>query len=85
MHASRSWIDDHIHDGDAVFLARDKKNAFKSANPSKFLVDCAEHMPESARFAEWCYGTPTKLVHHGRVERSYRGQQGCPAMGQCIA
>ena len=81
IHASRKWIDDNVGDTSAVFFARDKKNAFNAANPAEFLADCAEYMPSSARFAEYCYGAPVNLVYRGKIEQSYRGQQGCPSMG----
>ena len=81
IHSSRKWFLDHMDDRDAVFLERDVVNAFNTADPSEFLPASAEHMPASARFAEWCYGGLTHMVYRGRLERSHRGQQGCPAMG----
>ena len=81
IHSSRKCGQDHTKDPDAVFLERDCENAFNGTDPSEFLQDCAEHMPNSARFAEWCYGTKVNVVYRGKVESSCRGQQGCPAMG----
>ena len=37
-------------------------------------------MPGSAKFAEWCYGSPVNLLYHGRVIKSSKGHQGCPLM-----
>ena len=76
VHASRKWVIDHTVDSDAVFLERDVENAYNGANPGEFLRDCAEHMPNSARFAEFCYGTPVNMGYRGSLETSCRGQQG---------
>ena len=79
-HTARQWFADHATSTATVFLKRDKSNAFNAANPDEFLRDCHEHMPNCARFAEYCYGQPINLIYNGRIEQSYRGQQGCPAM-----
>ena len=71
VHSDRKWIDDHKSDPTMVFMKRDKKIAFNAANPAEVLTTCAEYMPD---------GTAVNLVYRGGVEKSYRGQQGCPAM-----
>ena len=81
IHSTRRWLKQAARDNSAVLLQRDVANAFNTALPSQFLLDCREHMPASAKFAEYCYGRETALVYRGRLEASSRGQQGCPAMG----
>eukprot|EP00973_Karenia_brevis_P009890 1337399-Karenia_brevis.AAC.1 len=50
------------------------------AEPNAFLNAGCRRMPGSARLAEWCYARAVRLVYHGRVLWSSRGQQGCPLM-----
>ena len=80
IHTTRQWCADKQLDQEMVLLQRDCTNAFNECEPHEFLVDCAEYAPASAGFAEWCYASPVNLIYHGRIKKSYKGQQGCPAM-----
>jgi len=55
IHAARLWVHRNRQSAEKVLLKRDIKNAFNTADPKEFLADCCEHMPASARFAEFCY------------------------------
>ena len=83
VHAARLWVERARVNSDYVLLKRDVRNAFNCALPQEFLKDCDMYMPNSARFARFCYGKPSHLVFKGGVEAgaSARGQQGCPLMG----
>ena len=64
-----------------VLSTKDIRNAFNELLPQEFLQDAQQHPPASARFAAYCYGSPTNLVYQGTVERCSRGQQGWPHYG----
>ena len=80
VHATRDWISRSRGDPMVVLLQKDIKNAFNEVLPEFFLDECRRYAPSSARFAEWCYGTPSHLIYDGEVAISSRGQQGCPMM-----
>ena len=81
VHAARHWIHQNRQRNNYVLLQKDIRNAFNELLPHEFLQDAQQHAPASARFAAYCYGSPTNLVYQGTVERCSRGQQGCPIMG----
>ena len=81
VHAARHWIHAHQADANYVLLQKDIRNAFNEVLPYEFLKDAQEYAPSSARFATFCYGTPSHLIYNGDVTMCYRGQQGCPIMG----
>ena len=81
LHATREWVKTNSHKQDVVLLQTDVSNAFNTVLPEQFLQDAVEHAPASARFAEYCYGEPTRLVYRGELAWCERGQQGCPMMG----
>ena len=67
-----------------VLLQKDIPNAFNEVLPYEFLKDAEEYAPSSARFAAFCYGTPSHFIYNGDVTMCYRGQQGCPIMGSLL-
>jgi hypothetical protein len=79
-HALRQWCFRNKDDVHTVLLKRDYSNAFNEADEHEFLSVTYEKMPGCARLAEWCYGEPVNLVYHGKIIKSYKGQQGCPLM-----
>ena len=81
VHAARHCIDAHQADANYVLLQKDIRNAFNEVLPYEFLKDAQEHAPSSARFAAFCYGTPSHLIYNGTSTMCFRGQQGCPIMG----
>ena len=81
LHAAREWLKANSHKSDVVLLQTDVSNAFNTVLPEQFLQDVIEHFPASTRFAEYCYGEPTRLVYRGELAWCERGQQGCPMMG----
>ena len=62
VHAARHWIYAHQADANYVFLQKDIRNAFNEILPYEFLKDAQEYAPSSARFAAFCYGTPSHLI-----------------------
>ena len=81
VHAARHWIHQNRQRNNYVLLQKDIRNAFNELLPHEFLQDAQQHAPASARFAAYCYGSPTNLVYQGTVERCSRGQQGWPHYG----
>ena len=79
-HALRQWWERGRDNPRFVLLKKDYSNAFNEAEPRAFLEVGQRRMPGSARLADWCYGDEVKLVYHGRIKTSSRGQQGCPLM-----
>ena len=80
LHATREWLASNRHQPDCVLLQTDISNVFNTFLPAQFLQDAATCAPASARFAEYCYGTPSRLAYQGESMECARGQQGCPLM-----
>ncbi|CAE7237140.1 STRN3, partial [Symbiodinium natans] len=80
LHATREWLASNRHQPDCVLLQTDISNAFNTLLPAQFLQDAATYAPASARFAEYYYGTPSRLVYQRESVECARGQQGCPLM-----
>lgn len=83
VHTLRQWVARHKSDAQMILLKRDYENAFNMADEHELLRAAFEHLPGSARLAEWCYGEAVNLVYNGRAfdRQSSRGQQSCPLMG----
>ena len=75
----RQWCErNRDKEGKLVFVA-DFENAFNTVDREKFLREVHHHLPGLARWAEWCYGGPSKLFFDGAVVSSEVGvQQGDP-------
>ena len=75
----RQWLErNKATEGKLIFIA-DFANAFNTVDRGRFLREVRHHMPGLARWAEWCYGRPSKLFFDGVVISSEVGvQQGDP-------
>ena len=75
----RQWCErNKDSEGKLVFVA-DFENAFNTVDRGRFLREVRHHLPGLARWAEWCYGRPSKLFFEGAVISSEVGvQQGDP-------
>ena len=75
----RQWCErNQATEGKLIFVA-DFENAFNTIDRGRFLREVRHHMPGLARWAEWCYGMPSKLIFDGAVIHSEVGvQQGDP-------
>ena len=75
----RQWCErNEVTEGKVIFIA-DFENAFNTIDRGKFLREVRHRMPGLARWAEWCYGRPSKLFFDGVVIQSEVGvQQGDP-------
>ena len=62
IYAAREWIGQNIARPICVLLQTDIRNVFNEMLPIQFLKDTRDHTPSSARFASYCYGTPSYLV-----------------------
>ena len=80
VHATREWISRSREDPTVGLLQKDIKNVFNEILPEFFLDECRRYAPSSARFGEWCYGTPSHWIYDGELAISSRGQQGRPMM-----
>ena len=75
----RQWCErNQTSEGKLIFVA-DFENAFNTVDRAKFLREVRHHIPGLSRWAEWCYGRPSKLFFDGAVIQSEVGvQQGDP-------
>jgi hypothetical protein len=65
IHSLRQWLERNRDHSVKVLLKEDYSNAFNEAEPAAFLEVGRRRMPGSARLAQWCYGQPSNLIHHG--------------------
>ena len=75
----RQWCErNKATEGKIIFVA-DFANAFNTVDRGQFLREVRHHIPGLAKWAEWCYGRPSKLFFNGVVISSEVGvQQGDP-------
>ena len=75
----RQWCErNKDSEGKLVFVA-DFENVFNTVDRGRFLREVRHHLFGLARWAEWCYGRPSKLFFEGVVISSEVGvQQGDP-------
>ena len=75
----RQWCDrNQATEGKVLFVA-DFENAFNTIDREQFLRQVRNQLPGLSRWAEWCYGRPSKLFFDGTVIDSEVGvQQGDP-------
>eukprot|EP00666_Eupelagonemidae_sp_cell4sb_P018063 gene18063-biopygen37043 len=79
IHTAAQWMERNSDDPDKVFLKVDFENAFNSVDRVAFLREIRSRLPGLSRWAEWCYGTKSKLTFGGQFISSERGaQQGDP-------
>ena len=75
----RQWCERNKASANKLLFIADFENAFNSIDRSKFLREVRHHLPGLARWAEWCYGKPSKLFFDGATINSSVGvQQGDP-------
>ena len=75
----RQWCERNQNTNGKLIFVADFKNAFNTVNRERFLREVRHYMPGLARWAEWCYGRPSKLFFDGVVISSEVGvQQGDP-------
>ena len=72
VHTTRYWIYVHQTDANYILLQKDIWNTFNEVLPHEFLKDAQEYAPASARFAAFCYGTPSHLIYNGDTPMCYR-------------
>eukprot|EP00666_Eupelagonemidae_sp_cell4sb_P018038 gene18038-biopygen23713 len=78
-HTASQWMERNRDEAEKVFLKIDFENAFNSVDREVFLREVRNRLPGLSRWAEWCYGAPTKLVFGETVISSEVGaQQGDP-------
>ena len=71
----RQWYErNQATEGKLIFVA-DFENAFNTIDRGKFLREVRHRMPGMARWAEWCYGRPSKLFFDGVIIKSEVGVQ----------
>ena len=56
----RQWCERNISSGNKVLFIADFENAFNTIDRGKFLREVRHHLPGLSRWAEWCYGRPSK-------------------------
>ena len=76
---ARQWCERNQDIEGKIMFVADFENAFNTVDRGKFLREVRHRMPGLARWAEWCYGGPSKLFFEGLVINSEVGvQQGDP-------
>ena len=79
VHAVRRWRDWNLGRQDKVLLKIDFENAFNCVNREKALSVTRSQFPSLARFSQWCYAHPSRLLFGKHVVKSAVGvQQGDP-------
>ena len=75
----RQWCKRNQTTAGKILFVADFKNAFNSIDREQFLRQVRHQLPGLSRWAEWCYGGPSKLFFDGTVISSEVGvQQGDP-------
>ena len=79
LETTRQWYNRNKGNLSAILVKVDFSNAFNCVDRQAFLVQCRHHFPGLSRWAEWCYGQPSKLYFGGATIPSENGvQQGDP-------
>ena len=61
LETTRQWYNRNKGNLSAILVKVDFSNAFNCVDRQAFLVQCRHHFPGLSRWAEWCYGQPSKL------------------------
>ena len=75
----RQWCERNQATAGKILFVADFENAFNTIDREQFLRQVRHRLPGLSRWAEWCYGGPSKLFFDGTVINSEVGvQQGDP-------
>ncbi|CAE8721897.1 unnamed protein product [Polarella glacialis] len=79
VHSARAWKNRSAADTSKALLKLDFANAFNCVSRSQVLEQTRRHFPSLARWSQWCYSRPSKLVFGSYTISSETGvQQGDP-------
>ena len=70
VHAARQWLHRNAGHVDKVLLKLDFRNAFNAIDRTAMLREARAHLPEVACWADWCYGSPSRLLFGEHVMQS---------------